>query len=117
MIDDRDQRVDLSPLDPTSDPTRFDAIVRSVMTAAAPALADRRAPGLLIQLGAWRRPLLAAAAITALLAWAAWPRLEQDTTHDALASAIGVSTTMSQWMWADDLPSAAQVFYTQETRQ
>jgi hypothetical protein len=116
MMDDRDQPVDFSPLDPTRDEGRFDVIVRSVMGAAAAGLAERRSPpNVLIELGRWRRPFLAAAAVAALIAWGIWPRRsESPATTDVIATSIGMSTMMAQWIWEDDYPTAAQVFYTQE---
>ncbi len=60
-----DERLDLSPLDPTRDGARFEAIVRSV-AARVVARPMRDASSILL---AWWRPALALAASLALVAW------------------------------------------------
>jgi hypothetical protein len=65
MKDDDDDRIDLTPLEPS--PARWEAMVASVAARAAAA----RAPGLPQQLAAWARPALAMAAMVVVVVWAA----------------------------------------------
>jgi hypothetical protein len=65
--------LDLSALDPTKRPARFERLIAGVMARARPELARRaaRTPVLLWQqLAGWSRPMLAAASVTALIATA-----------------------------------------------
>lgn len=66
-----DERLDLSPLDPTRDAVRWERLIRSVTDRAAPELARRAARRSLAgTVAAWARPTLAAAAALVLLAFA-----------------------------------------------
>ena len=62
--------VDLSAFDPRRDPARMDAAVRSITREALAGRAARRRPALLGELAGMLRPVLAAAAIIALIAGA-----------------------------------------------
>jgi hypothetical protein len=62
------ERMDLSPLDPARDPERWSRVVAVTRMRVEAALLSRAsADGVLDQLGAWSRPILAAAAILALV--------------------------------------------------
>ena len=64
MTENHEDRIDLSNLDPTADPERFDRSVRGIMDAARFELSRRRKQlGALVELGRWQRPMAAAAAI------------------------------------------------------
>jgi hypothetical protein len=64
-----DDRLDLSGLDPTGDEARFARLVSGTLERARPELLRRAvAPNPWGTLAHWMRPMLAAAAITALLA-------------------------------------------------
>ena len=60
--------VDLSALDPRRDPARMDAAVRSITREALARRAARRQPAVLGELAGMLRPVLAAAAVIALIA-------------------------------------------------
>lgn len=63
-----DDRIDLSALDPASDPARLDRMAAAIRARAARALAERRAtPTVATELAAWTRAVLPAAAAIALL--------------------------------------------------
>jgi hypothetical protein len=64
---DDDDRIDLSVLDPSRDEVRWARTIASLAQQAAAA----RAPGLTQGILAWARPVLLAAAATALLVWGA----------------------------------------------
>lgn len=63
-----DDRMDLSALDPASDPARLDRMTAAIRARAARGLAERRAlPTVATELAAWARAVLPAAAAIALL--------------------------------------------------
>jgi hypothetical protein len=61
-----DDRMDLSALDPASDPARLDRMAATIRARAARALAER-CPTVATELAAWTRAVLPAAAAIALL--------------------------------------------------
>jgi hypothetical protein len=111
-----DDRVDLSPLDPTRNADRFARAVGRIMAGAAPALVRRRAR--VTPIGAvarWWRPTLALAAALTLAAVGVLVEV-QDTTATTepqsagVAEALGIPTAMAPWLTAEGPPTAAQVF-------
>lgn len=64
-----DEKLDLTPLDPASDPLRWERRIRQVAARSAEGAARRRPGALSVQLAAWLRPALACAAAAALVAW------------------------------------------------
>lgn len=108
------QAIDLSSLDPTRDPEHFDEIVAAITTEAADELARRGRPTPIIQLARWQRPMLAAAAVLAIISLTVMSRIElpDDTAEDpvGVAEALGVPDALAQWMWTDELPTTADLF-------
>ncbi len=109
-----DDRIDFSPLDPTRDTERFDGIVRTIMEVTGPGLAARRSRASVFgQVGLWWRPLLAAAAITGIVALAALARLEDSAQTAAaptgLAEALGVPEPIAEWVRSDQVPTPAEL--------
>ncbi len=101
-----DEKLDLTPLDPASDPRRWERLVRQVAARGADGAARRRPGALATQLATWLRPALACAAAVALVAWVpAWlarpavmPQV-RDTPPDRIARLLE---------WADgDQPGTA----------
>lgn len=114
-----DDRMDFSPLDPVQDAERFDGVVRSIMAAAGPTLAARRSrAGVFGQVGLWWRPLLAAAAITGIVALAALARIEDSAQPSlaptGLAEALGVPDQIAEWVRSDQAPTPAELLVGQE---
>ena len=109
-----EDHVDFSPIDPTADGARFDRIVDSIVQQAAEELAARRArPNLLIQLVRWKRPMLAAAAVAAILSIAVLWRLEStDYTLETtgVAEAIGVPSLLAQGIRENNMPTPVELF-------
>jgi len=109
-----DDRIDLSELDPTRDEAHFDRLVGSIMERAADQLAERRASSSpLMQLVQWRRPMLAAAAVLAMVSvgvlWRVQsPDLVEETT--GVAEAIGVPSLLAQGIRTNEMPTAAELF-------
>jgi hypothetical protein len=116
MNDTRDRPFDFSPVDPTADPERFDQLVESIIARAAEELAARRMrTNPVLQIAAWRRPMLAAAAVVAVLAGTVLTRVrvpDAVTTAetDGIAEAVGVPVELAQWLWDGTVPSTADLF-------
>ena len=109
-----DDRIDFSALDPTRDQAHFDRLVDSVMARAADELATRRASSSpLMQLVQWRRPMLAAAAVIAMvsvgiLLQVQSPELVEDST--GVAEAIGMPSLLAQGIRNNEIPTTAELF-------
>ncbi len=108
------QAIDLSPLDPTRDAEHFEQVVSAITARAADELARRARATPIIELARWRRPMLAAAAVLAIISLTVMSRLElPDTNAEAttgVAEALGVPSELAQWMWTDELPTTADLF-------
>jgi len=109
-----DGRIDFSALDPTRDQDRFDRLVGSIMEQSADGLASRRAStSPLMQLVNWKRPMLAAAAVIAMISvgvlWQVQsPEVEEDAT--GVAEAMGVPSLLAQGLRGDEMPTMAELF-------
>lgn len=109
-----DERTDLTPLDPTADHERFGLLVAGVVAAAGVALAARRArQSAVAQVAGWWRPLLAAAAITAIIALASLAGSDgsarSSTTEVGLAEVIGVPSQIAEWVRSEEAPTPAEL--------
>lgn len=115
--------IDFSKLDPTADPVRFEAIVRSITESAAGQLATRRArAGVMGQISRWTRPMLAAAAVLALLSiitlagvrtgdgTAVAPSGDGSAAPVDLAEAIGIPGQLASWVGEGTTPTTADLF-------
>lgn len=112
-----DERIDFSQLEPHD----IDALVQAIAARAAPTLAVRRARTTTIVLGAWWRPVAAAAAIVAMtsaIVLALEPRKvtgEIATTptgapavRSELARALGVPPTLAVSLSRETVPTARE---------
>ncbi|PKN55062.1 MAG: hypothetical protein CVU56_23340 [Deltaproteobacteria bacterium HGW-Deltaproteobacteria-14] len=95
--------VDLSPLDPTRDPQRWEALVARVVTRAVAHARRRLTIG--AQLAAWARPALAVAAALALVAWAG-AAISSPSSEATRLSRVQVVT---DWAYEGAAPSAGQI--------
>jgi hypothetical protein len=100
-IDDDDDKLDLSALDPTRDELRFARLVRSVGSRAAQARGPADAGALLVR---WWLPTLALAASVALAAWA--PSLVSDLTP---SQSSDPAATLLQWARGTRSPTPSEV--------
>lgn len=110
-----EEPVDFSPLDPTASAARFDAIVGAVMRQATSELRRRRIRHTVTgQIYRWRRPMLAAAAATAIVSGAAlWQTRSQGaTTESGVAEALGVPTQLAGWVRDNTVPSPEQLLFS-----
>jgi hypothetical protein len=115
------ERVDLSALDLATDQLRYERLVRRVTDAAQRELERRRAAGTtLAVLGGWSRPLLAAAAVVAVLAGGVLMATERDRAADAPAiatEALGVPSPAADWLAEGREPTKADLVLAMERRQ
>jgi hypothetical protein len=114
-------RVDLSALGLTLDRLRYERLVRRTMEAAGPELARRAGPyAPVVLLGGWARPLLAAAAIVAVLAGGVLTAIER--TSDAappatMVDALGVPSPAGDWLAEGREPTRADLVLAMERRR
>jgi hypothetical protein len=113
------ERFDLTPLDPTRDSERFESAVRAIIDAASEQLAARRAGvGVFTQVAGWWKPLLAAAAITGIVALAALASLPAggpaDGSEGGIAEAIGIPEQVASWVLEEEAPDVADLLVTLE---
>lgn len=115
------EKVDLTVLDLASDRLGHERLVRRVMAAAGPEL-RRRAAGStpLMLLGAWARPVLAAAAVVAVLAagvLAATERGAESAPAGSVVDALGVPAPAADWLAEGREPTAADLVLAMERRR
>ncbi len=104
---------DMAPLDPSRDTERWERMVAGITAAAAPELARRArlpAPGMMMLLADWVRPTLSAAAVMAAAA-GAFLLTGSDSAAEAgsLASEMGYSTSVANWVDAESAPSVEEM--------
>ena len=96
------ERIDLTSLSLDRDSMRFEERVQAIMRAAAPELARRAArDGVLVVLGQWLRPALAAAAVFAAIAAGALVSEVTEAQPPATAGvvqALGVVEPAAVWL-------------------
>ena len=107
-------RIDFSALDPTQDRDQFDGLVNSIMDRASDGLARRRvSSGPLNVLVQWKRPMLAAAAVIAVVSVGVLLRVEGSESVEestGIAEAIGVPSLLAQGVRNNDMPTTAELF-------
>jgi hypothetical protein len=112
--------IDLSPLDPATDPVRWERLVRAITEAAAPELARRAAArSVMAVLGDWLRPGLAAgfvlAVMTALmLALLGQSREAAPPPLAGLEEALELSAPVSLWLSEQRAPTTSDLLLVLE---
>lgn len=108
------ERIELNALAADRDPAALERRVHAIMRAAAPELARRAArAGVLVVIGQWVRPALAAAALVAAVALGALARAV--TTPDPAAGvgsvvdALGVAEPASRWLDEERAPTVSDL--------
>ena len=112
-----DERLDLSPLDPTADQERFDRIAASIARRAAPALAARRR-NFWEGFATLRGPVLAAAAVLLVVSVVVIARTDTRRSSEtgtvastessqSLIEAAGVPSSIAQW--GDTAPAPGDI--------
>lgn len=96
MVDDR---LDLSPLDPTVDEVGWRRLASAIHRRAAPELARRAAGGgVLSLLGHWAWPMLAAASVIALLSGGALALIRPPAAWEGVIQAFELTEPVSVWL-------------------
>lgn len=115
---------ELSVLDPTADPDRFEAAVGRIMEAVEPELARRReAADPLVYVSSWWRPVVRLAATIALVSaglLAGFDHRSDETAEPGgertirteLATALSVPDALSGWMEGGEWPDPGQLVLT-----
>ena len=111
MKRDRDERVDLSALDPCEDPERFERLVRGIRRAATPELMRRQgALGLWGELARWRRPILAASGVLAIASVLVLATVRpSSSTRSFAAETLGIPAEWAHWIESGDRPGPADL--------
>lgn len=114
---DRD-KIDLTPLAP--EPGREDALVASILDAAAPELARRagvQSPLLSVVL--WARPMLRVAAVLAVVASATLALLDRNGAEPSasigVTEALNVPVPVTEWIDAERDPTTADLLLAMES--
>ena len=116
MNDTNDNPINFASIDPTADPAAFDRRVEAIIARAATELAARRVrANPVLQLASWRRPMLAAAALVAVVSATILTRIQvpqpiPQIETDGIAEAVGIPQQLAQWIWIDSLPSTADLY-------
>lgn len=112
------ERVDLSALDLATDQLRYERLVRRVLGAAERELERRKAARTtLALLGGWARPLLAAAAVVAVLAGGVLMATERDSAAagpGVLGESLGVPSPAADWLSEGREPNKADLVLAME---
>jgi hypothetical protein len=111
-----DDPIDLSPLDPASDPERFERLIGAIRAQVAPVLAmSARRRGVIEQIAAWRTPMLVAAAVVVaasavlLVGARGAAAVVSGGGGPHLAEAVGVPAPVAEWMRRGELPTSAEL--------
>ncbi len=107
-----DERLDLSALDPMHDPERWRSFAAATMSRVDGVLLDRRARAddPLFLIAAWRKPLLAAAAI--LLAALIPAEVALEMRESRLEAAHRLAVVSVEWVESARTPSGAEILST-----
>jgi hypothetical protein len=116
---DRDP-MELRSIDPRADTQRWDALVRRVNSAAAPELRRRAAgAGGVMFLTAWTRPILAVAAVLAVVSVAVFRTAGASVevaSVTSVAEALGFPMPVADWLAEDRAPAEADLLLALERR-
>jgi hypothetical protein len=102
----KDDKVDLSSLDPTVDEQRWDRLVGSIAHRAWSA--NKRRLTVPLQLVTWARPALAVAACLALVPWGA-SLLQDDESQQTVASQQDPAYVLARWAAEGEQPPPSEI--------
>lgn len=95
----KDERLDLSPLDPTLDEVGWRRLAARIRERAAPELARRASrEGVLGTLGHWAWPTVAAAALVALMSASALALVRPREAMSHMVQAFDLDEPVSVWL-------------------
>jgi hypothetical protein len=94
-----DDPLDLTPLDPTVDPVRWEALAEAIRLRAAPELARRTEAGDVLGLiGYWARPMLAAAMVVVAVSLSALTMIRPPETFGGVVEALQLDEPVATWL-------------------
>lgn len=105
-------RLDLSSLDPSLDPARWERVIRGVLRRAEPELARRAAArSSLVVVANWARPALAAAVVVVALSAGVLLTLEPSPVAPTvwLAETLGLPPTIATCVAEERAPTLAEL--------
>ena len=108
-------RLDLTPLDPTLDPVRWERMIAAIMSSVQPELDRRRAlASPVLVLAAWMRPALSVAASVLIVSLGALAFVKERSPrpHNAaplVAATLGLPRTVAEWVVENRRPTAADL--------
>lgn len=110
-----------TPLDPSADPARWEAMVRGIVDRAGPILAGYASRGPAEWLAAWVRPALAAAAVVSALALGALAAAgragtARDPSAIGLGDALGYPEPVTAWVSTGQPPTIEELVAAMEER-
>ncbi|HUF69090.1 MAG TPA: hypothetical protein VMM79_10650 [Longimicrobiales bacterium] len=102
----KDERLDLSPLDPVQDELRWRRLAARIRERAMPELARRAGrEGVLGTLGHWAWPTAAAAALVALMSGSALALIRPPEVMAHVVQAFDLEAPVSVWLLEDRAPT------------
>ena len=122
-----DLPIDLSALDPTTDPVRYGRVLRAVTARAQAELAHRRAHhSPLVQMRQWRRHTIAAAITIAAASIVALARMQPSAPSTStqpgdrgplaqIAVAMGLPNAIARSVDRQTSPAVAELLYAMES--
>jgi len=109
-----DDRVDLSPLDPTADRADFERIVDSILARATNELNARRERlNPIEQVVRWWRPVLTAATVATIISVGVLAGVRSPVSVEqtaGMAEAVGVPSMLARGIRDNAVPTAAELF-------
>jgi hypothetical protein len=109
-----DDKIDFSPLDPAQDALRFERMVRATAARAREAAARHAEATVVSQLAAWARPALALAAAATLLLWlptvfGTKPGTTNPQAPAATKTAADPAASLVRWAQGTETPPVGEV--------
>jgi hypothetical protein len=94
-----DDPLDFTPLDPSVDPVRWEAVADAIRLRAAPELARRTETGdVLGIIGYWARPMLAAAMVVVGISLAALATFRPQAAWGGIVEALQLDEPVATWL-------------------
>ena len=112
-----DDPLDLTPLDPSVDPVRWEALADAIRLRAAPELARRAEAGDVLGLiGYWARPMLAAAMVVVAVSLSALTMIRPQQPFGGLVEALLLEEPVASWLETSGPMTTSDVLLAIEQR-
>jgi hypothetical protein len=97
-----EERLDLSALDPSVEGARWELMMDAVVSRGMASLAMAQRPSVADLLAGWRRPVLALAAVMALVAIPLLLFVQEQPVGKASPQQAAVTLAVIDWAWAGE---------------